>query len=185
MSRHDKFIAEWERLGRPAIDAIDPDCSKSGWVRLLGPFDGVFNDGLDYRFAGDLHWQLRRKWIDSDKTLPIEMFFYIGPVACWIPDVNPQWRPDRQYREAKQPVMEPFDTMTNPNTPQPDPVKNEHPCAWSLVIKDMAERDLSGLQKYGTRLQPHNGRKSLVDAYQEVLDLAVYLRAEIYEQTGK
>ena len=71
------------------------------------------------------------------------------------------------------------------NSPEPDPVKNNHPAVWDLVKKDMAERDAIGEQKYGTRLQPHNGRDALVDAYQEVLDLAVYLRQAIYERDNK
>ena len=38
-----------------------------------------------------------------------------------------------------------------------------------------------GIEKYGTVLQPNNGRNALVDAYQEALDLAVYLRQRIEE----
>jgi hypothetical protein len=53
---------------------------------------------------------------------------------------------------------------------------------WDLVIADMRERDASGLAKYGTRLQPGNGRDALVDAYQEALDLCVYLRQAIAER---
>lgn len=67
-------------------------------------------------------------------------------------------------------------------TPQQAPVPSQHPAAWSLVIADMANRDAFGASKYGVRLQPGNGRDNLVDAYQEVLDLAVYLRAAIYER---
>lgn len=43
------------------------------------------------------------------------------------------------------------------------------------------ERDRLGVRKYGTRLRAHNGRRALVDAYQEALDLAVYLRQCIEE----
>jgi hypothetical protein len=32
-------------------------------------------------------------------------------------------------------------------------------------------------------LQAHNGRNALIDAYQEALDLVVYLRQAIEEQT--
>ena len=67
-------------------------------------------------------------------------------------------------------------------SPQPAPVPTAHPAAWSLVIADMAQRDVMGSEKYGTRLQPGNGRDSLQDAYQEALDLAVYLRTAIYER---
>lgn len=38
------------------------------------------------------------------------------------------------------------------NEPQPDPVKNNHPAAWNLVMNDMIERDKSGEKKYGFRL---------------------------------
>jgi len=72
-----------------------------------------------------------------------------------------------------------------PNTPEPDPVKNNHPAVWDLVLKDMAERDAIGEQKYGTRLQPHNGRDALVDLYQELLDAVVYIRQTIYERDNK
>jgi hypothetical protein len=42
-----------------------------------------------------------------------------------------------------------------------------------------------GVRKYGTPLQAHNGRDGLMDAYQEALDLAVYLRQLIAERDGK
>lgn len=68
------------------------------------------------------------------------------------------------------------------NTHEPPPVPNEKVAVWDLVIADMKERDNTGAAKYGTRLQPHNGRNALVDAYQEALDLVVYLRQRIEEE---
>lgn len=53
---------------------------------------------------------------------------------------------------------------------------------WDLVIKDMKERDNFGISKYKTSLKPHNGRDALLDAYQEALDLCVYLRQALYER---
>lgn len=53
---------------------------------------------------------------------------------------------------------------------------------WLLVIKDMEERRLHGIEKYGVPVQPLNGRDALVDAYQEALDLCVYLRQAIEER---
>lgn len=64
---------------------------------------------------------------------------------------------------------------------QPSPLPNTATPTWELVMKDMAARNAMGIKKYGTPLQPHNGRNSLVDAYEEVLDLAVYLKNEIIE----
>ena len=65
---------------------------------------------------------------------------------------------------------------------QPAPVPTPGRAIWDLVIADMAERDQVGRQRYGTPLQAHNGRDALVDAYQEALDLVVYLRQAIEER---
>lgn len=65
---------------------------------------------------------------------------------------------------------------------QPPPQPNNQPAVWDLVKKDIEERDRVGVERYGTRLQPFNGRNALIDAYQEALDLVVYLRQAIEEQ---
>lgn len=49
------------------------------------------------------------------------------------------------------------------------------------LIADMEAREAAGLTKYGTRLQAGNGRDALLDAYQEALDCAVYMRQHIAE----
>lgn len=48
--------------------------------------------------------------------------------------------------------------------------------AWNAV-NDMQDRDKIGRARYGTPLTTNNGRDHLVDAYQEKLDSAVYLKA--------
>jgi len=53
-----------------------------------------------------------------------------------------------------------------------------------LVKKDLIDRAETGNKKYGTYLMSHNGRDALMDAYQEVLDLAMYLRQKLYEEKG-
>jgi len=68
------------------------------------------------------------------------------------------------------------------STPQSPPVPNSGRPIWELVIEDMRGRDAMGEKKYGTRLQAFNGRDALVDAYQEALDLVVYLRQAIEER---
>jgi hypothetical protein len=68
------------------------------------------------------------------------------------------------------------------NTPEPAPIPNDRRPVWDLVIEDMRARDNAGRAKYGTPLQAGNGRDPLVDAYQEALDLAVYLRQAIEER---
>lgn len=73
------------------------------------------------------------------------------------------------------------------NTPQPPPTEGEGPEVWPLIYDstrlvlpdwlraDMRERHELGRAKYGTGLRVWNGRDCAVDAYQEALDLAVYL----------
>ena len=63
--------------------------------------------------------------------------------------------------------------------PPPEPGKGD---IWRLVMEDMEERRKTGIERYGTPLQARNGRDALVDAYQEALDLAVYLRQAIEER---
>jgi len=68
---------------------------------------------------------------------------------------------------------------------QAPPQANDHPAVWGLVMKDMVDRDQEGRRKYGVPLQGFNGRDCLIDAYQEALDLCVYLRQAIYERDKK
>ena len=65
---------------------------------------------------------------------------------------------------------------------QPPPVRNERVAIQDLVIADIEARKAVGLERYGTLLQAFNGRDALMDAYQEVLDLAVYLRQALEER---
>ncbi len=65
---------------------------------------------------------------------------------------------------------------------QPAPTPNARPAVWGLVVADMRARDQEGRRRYGTPLQAGNGRDPLVDAYQEGLDLVVYLRQALAER---
>lgn len=65
---------------------------------------------------------------------------------------------------------------------QPDPVPNSREAVWELVMRDMEARNKFGIEKYGTPLQAFNGRDALKDAYEEALDLCVYLRTAIEER---
>ena len=80
--------------------------------------------------------------------------------------------------------MQDIPTGYVPRAGQPDPKPNHHPPVWPLVMVDMAGRDNLGRKRYGTPLQAHNGRDALRDAYEEALDLAVYLRTAIFERDG-
>lgn len=59
---------------------------------------------------------------------------------------------------------------------------NNRIAIWDSVIADMRKRDAIGLASYKTRLHPLDGRDTLQDAYEEALDLAVYLKKKIVEE---
>lgn len=63
--------------------------------------------------------------------------------------------------------------------------QKDKPAVWDLVVQDMVARNQQGIEKYGTPLQTFNGRNALWDAYQEALDLVVYLRQRIEEDYEK
>lgn len=75
--------------------------------------------------------------------------------------------------------------VRDPDTDQPLPIPNDRPSAHDLVAADLAARKAHGLRKYGSLLQAFNGRDSLRDAYEEALDLCVYLRTLLEEQAGQ
>lgn len=68
---------------------------------------------------------------------------------------------------------------------QPLPKNNTGPNIGPLVASDIHSRNRLGVKKYGTTLQPHNGRDALKDAYEEALDLCQYLRQALFERDGK
>ncbi len=90
------------------------------------------------------------------------------------------WQETLEDRDPTPPDWE--DTMPDPNDTQPAPLPSAGPAVWPLVLADMYERDRIGRHRYGTPLQAHNGRDALTDAYQECLDMAVYLRQAIEER---
>ena len=61
-----------------------------------------------------------------------------------------------------------------------DPVKPTSP----LVADDLMERAAVGIKRYGTLLQPGNGRDALWDAYQEALDALAYV-AQAYLEADR
>jgi hypothetical protein len=75
-------------------------------------------------------------------------------------------KPEREGREGDTQAM---------------PVPNDHPPIHDLVVEDILQRQALGIRRYGTPLQPHNGRQALVDLYEELLDAAVYCRQAIEE----
>lgn len=73
--------------------------------------------------------------------------------------------------------------------PQPDPVNSDLSDVWQEIIDELpehllflkpycVERRQQGIERYGVPLSRSNGRDHLVDAVQEGLDMAVYMKAE-------
>lgn len=90
-------------------------------------------------------------------------------------------RPDRQSEEAVPfRSVNPFSVASQ----QPTPHGSGTPIV-NLVKADLEARAQAGELKYGERLKAHNGRNALLDAYQEALDLACYLRQAMQETTER
>ena len=96
-----------------------------------------------------------------------------GKVICYVckrPLDSPEGHLTPQFRKAYG------------STPEPPPADSNEVAVWDLVIADMKARDRFGEEKYDTRLRTNNGRDFLADAYDEALDLCVYLRGAIEER---
>ncbi len=53
-----------------------------------------------------------------------------------------------------------------------------------MVIADIQARIKKGVETYGEPLRANNGRSALQDAYEEAIDLVLYLRQMLWEQSG-
>lgn len=71
--------------------------------------------------------------------------------------------------------------MSDAATHEPAP-KPGRQAVITQVITDIFDRAAMGQEKYGTLLMTHNGRDPLWDAYQEAIDLVMYLRQAIMER---
>lgn len=65
---------------------------------------------------------------------------------------------------------------------QPNPKPNNSQPIHEQVIEDMKRRAELGKASYGTYLQVNNGRDPLLDAYEEAMDMALYLKQAILER---
>lgn len=81
--------------------------------------------------------------------------------------------------EAEARIERLLAAQRSPNAPQPPPKPGVAVHTVDLVVADLWERKGVGIAKYGVAHQWDDGRDHLVDAYQESLDLTVYLRAEL------
>lgn len=68
---------------------------------------------------------------------------------------------------------------------QPLPEENDEPFVQDRLMAFIERRKQVGIERYGTALQPHNGRDAMLDAFEEAVDLAVYLAQVLIERDGK
>mgnify|MGYP001605866633 CR=1 FL=1 len=124
----------------------------------------------------------RCQWADNTVLLPVNQFHKLcgGYVKLW-----------EQLAETRQQLIneQVRGVLDSPhavalNKPQPPPGVGVGDIT-ELVIADLMARRRVGIARYGTTLQAWNGRDALIDAYQEVLDLAQYLRQAIEERAGE
>lgn len=67
---------------------------------------------------------------------------------------------------------------------QPQPIITDGPIVKDAVIADIEALCERRRVKYGTHLQPNNGRNALVDLYEELVDAVLYLKQLMIEQEG-
>jgi hypothetical protein len=99
--KHRKFAEYWEELGKPKLEYKNVEGMRGSglWSCVLYNMPS-WDELCHYRIAGDRHFALRKKWVDSDKTLPID-FSMNG--TYWHPcgPENVDWRQDAFYREGE------------------------------------------------------------------------------------
>ena len=81
--KHCKFEQYWLSIGKPKLET--KPSSYDVWKTTDSP---QFLSGNDYRIVGDVHWELRLKWVNSDLKLPIEHQYLDG---TWYIVNNPKW----------------------------------------------------------------------------------------------
>ena len=140
--------------------------------------DGVHiynSDGSDYETISKRDWEI--KVMELNKKPSIKTAKALAE-AKLIEDKEPAgvYGVDHFYKPVCTEIAE--DAAT---TKQPDPNGSGSPIL-GMVLADLANRALEGKERYGEPLLANNGRNPLWDAYQEALDLAMYLRQAIEEQ---
>ena len=90
---------------------------------------------------------------------------------------------ERAYTAYQRGKQAPETAPSPAATPQPPPT-GDGPRVLDLVLADLTARAEVGREKYGTYLRAGNGRDALMDAYQEALDLCMYLRQAMMERDG-
>lgn len=98
-----------------------------------------------------------------------------GATARLCPNCQVMFTPSVFYK-----IIEPEPTKQREGD-QPLPTPNGHPSIQDALIERIEARKQVGIERYGTTLQPFNGRNAILDAFEESLDLTTYLLQVLYE----
>lgn len=74
--------------------------------------------------------------------------------------------------------------VRDPNTDQTLPIPNGRRPIVDIVRDDLLERKEHGVRKYGQALQAFNGRDPVQDAFEESVDLMLYLKQLLEENAA-
>ncbi|MGL5280955.1 MAG: hypothetical protein ACRC8W_04240 [Plesiomonas shigelloides] len=100
-----------------------------------------------------------------------------GEVCLFTDDLNDEYIDEGCWQAVKIRNAQRDATLQ----PQPTPHGSGDPVL-GMVLTDLTNRALAGKEKYGEPLKAHNGRNALQDAYEEALDMCMYLRQALEEQ---
>ena len=198
---------KWEGGKRPVSSGSMVNFVARGDVVILVGNAGVIewhhcgeeSDIIAYRLINQQTVQLDNPEIEQsiggfiDNTFPNEIDGKEEIKPC-----NPNWKPLRTRIDPPKKMhshiecgFEPFVSVEDAQeckaeraatSKQSAPKGSGNPIL-GMVLADLTNRALEGIEKYGEPLKAHNGRNALWDAYQEALDLAMYLRQLIQEQS--
>jgi len=113
-------------------------------------------------------------WAQEGCQMPIERIH-----DFWL---SKKLQLEKDVASISVPVHDKF--VSGAAKPEPMPIKGKE-LVLPHVVNDLMQRDQMGKKKYGTSLETHNNRSSLWDAYQELLDLTMYLRKHLLELENK
>lgn len=125
-----------------------------------------------------LEWLQRYQELnDCDPAVVAAVSVHLGKMTVW-----PKKKTADMPSEEEDDILSPCQRSLA-STPQPPP-HGEGQIVVDVVINDLRKRSQMGLEKYGILLRTGNGRDPSWDAYQEALDLCMYLRQALLEKEG-
>lgn len=164
-----------DSLGKPAPKAEDPERCES---RALVEGDLQVRCALNKGHEGS-HMRGKRRWAspvpEESRRCPAEITVDNG--------MRVQCREERGHTGDHYGSGHLWaNVFKQREGDQPLPVINDHPDIQAAVIADIETRREVGISRYGTALQPNNGRDALQDLYEELIDAAMYAKQLIVER---